>query len=553
MVLAVLGFFPIQLMAQSPLKDHPSAYLALHADDPIDWQLWSPQILTDAQQQNKLIFISSGYFACHWCHVMHQENYKNPSVATRLNQDFISVKVDRELTPDLDDYLLNRLRQATGQAGWPLHVILTPQGYSFSGFVYQPTETLLQTLNLVSYWWQNEADTINRLAQPHSQQPTALSTLNRGQLQQAINQSLPDLIDNFDGGLQAIQKFPHSPLLKYLLLAPNIDQDTQEWLKLTLEQMQTEHLFDHIHYGFFRYTVDPNWQEPHFEKMLYDNAQLAELFFIAGHRFERPDFTNTAQNTLHYIEHALISPISGLAKASQSAIDHQGIDGGRYLWSRQQLKDQLNKETFELVRQAWLLDNPAPFDLGWLPKTLNHPSWQTIRSQLSERPSLTDDKKIVSWNGLLLSAYARGYQVTKNPAYALKASGIAEGLIRLLQQPNPPRALSDKGGLFGQATLEDYAYSLAGLHLWQTLNDLDYQPWIDALRAQAYQHFYHQEGWLASRESLLPGQQIPGSLADLATPSSSAILACDQEIAIKIQAGFSPWQYASYLTYQRCQ
>jgi len=559
--ISFISLIPLKLVAANPLQNHPSAYIALHADDPIHWHLWSAETLAKAQQQNKPLFISSGYFACHWCHVMHQENYKNHLVADLLNRHFISVKVDRELTPDLDDYLLNQLRQATGQAGWPLHVILTPEGHSFSGFVYQPTDTLLQTLSLINHWWQTDADKLRALAQPATQTQaqtlaqtsSPIRRLNRTELEQAIQLSLPDLIDNFDGGLQAIQKFPHSPLLKYLLLNAKTDQDTQDWLILTLTQMQTEQLYDHIHHGFFRYTVDPNWQEPHFEKMLYDNAQLAELFFIAGQRFGRDDFIHTAHQTLQYIERELLSPVTGLAKASQSAIDQQGIDGGRYIWSRTQLQAQFNPSDFAILNQAWLLDNPAPFDLGWLPKPINSPHWTRIQATLAQRPSLTDDKKLISWNGLLLSAYARGYQVSQRPDYALRASGLAERLIRLLQQPNPARALNEQGQLFGQATLEDFGYSLAGLQLWQTVAGLDYQPWINPLSDKATRYFYVENGWLASQESLLPGQQTPGSLPDLATPSASAILSCDQDVTIAIQAGSQPWQYASYLTYQGCQ
>ena len=552
-ILLTLIMLPLALHANTALKHHPSAYLALHSDDPINWHLWSADTLKKAQHQNKPLFISSGYFACHWCHVMHQENYKNPLVADLLNRHFIAVKVDRELTPDLDDYLLNKLRQATGQAGWPLHVILTPEGHSFSGFVYQPTDTLLQTLSILNHWWLTQPDTLKKLATPHPEVQPTETTLSRAELSQQINHALPDMLDSFDGGLQAIQKFPHSPLLKYLLLQPQLSEATHDWLQLTLEQMQTEHLYDHIHHGFFRYTVDPNWQEPHFEKMLYDNAQLAEVFFIAAERFSRQDFLTTAQKTLSYIELELISPLSGLARASQSALNHDGEDGGRYLWSNPQLQATLNADDYAMVNQAWSLNNPAPFNRGWLPKPINNDRWIAIQQQLSQRPSLTDDKKLISWNGLLLSAYAQGFHVTQNPDYALRASGLAERLIRLLQRSHPPRAVNDQGKIFGQATLEDYAYTLAGLRLWQQVSGLDYQTWINELHQQAEQDFYTQSRWLASRESLLPGQQGLSNLPDLATPSASAIMNCDKDSKIQRQPGLAAWQYASYLTYQGCQ
>lgn len=534
----------------SPLKNHPSAYIALHADDPINWHLWNAETLQTARQQNKLILISSGYFACHWCHVMHQENYQDPMVAELLNRHFISVKIDRELLPDLDDYLLNLARRATGQAGWPLHVILTPEGYGFSAFVYQPRDTLLNTLNQLQSWWQTDAETIRQLAQPPQQ--AIADSHNPTQILADINQRFADLIDSFEGGLNATQKFPHSPFLKHWLLRPQLDQQTAEWLIFTLEQMQSEHLYDHVHHGFFRYTVDPNWQEPHFEKMLYDNAQLAEIYLLAAERFDRPDFLATAEQTLAYIERELMSPITGLASASQSAIDQQGVDGGRYLWSRDAIRQHLSSAEFDLVNQAWSLEQAPPFDAGWLPKPIDHQAWLSIQSKLAQRPSLTDDKQLLSWNGLLLSAYARAYGLTANPNYALQAHSLSHRLIQLLQLDPAPRAVSDQSLTFGNATLEDYAFVLAGLRLWQSTANLDLSATIQQLVQTAEQKFKTPNGWIASIESLLPGQQTPTSLPDLATPSASAILECGQTTEIQIAAGLQAWQYASYLTYQTC-
>ncbi|WP_234968912.1 thioredoxin domain-containing protein [Thiomicrospira sp. ALE5] len=538
---------PAVLALDSPLHSHPSAYIALHANDPINWQLWGPEAMQLAQEQQKPIFISSGYFACHWCHVMHEENYQDPLIAELLNQHFISVKIDRELLPDLDDYLLNRLRAATGSAGWPLHGILTPEGQLFSGFVYQPRDTLLQTLLHLNHWWREDADRIRTLSRPNTQANETL--ISRAQLESDIASQLLNIMDSFEGGINQTQKFPHSPLLLSTLKQQNLDHDTIDWIKTTLDQMQTEHLRDHIHQGFFRYTVDPNWQEPHFEKMLYDNAQLAELFFIAGAKFDRADFISTAIDTLNYVENELLSPITGLAQSSQSAIDERGIDGARYIWSRNQLIEQLDSHLFEIVNSAWQLDGVPPFELGWLPKPIDSTHWPDIQQALASRPAITDDKQLLSWNGLLIRSYLHGYLTTQNPHFKHQMISLAHRLNHLLSLAEPPRALNNTGQLVEKATLEDFAYVISAFEdMAHYLNDVYWADQATKLRILAKQQFFINDQWHTSTQALLPGQSRYFDLIDLATPSSTAIMRC-AEPKIAISADFQPWQYASYLRY----
>lgn len=532
----------------SPLKNHPSAYIAMHANDPVHWKLWGPEVMALSKATQKPLFISSGYFACHWCHVMHQENYKDTLVAEIINQNFIAVKIDRELLPDLDDYLLNRLRSATGAAGWPLHAILTPEGHLFSGFVYQPRDTLIHTLLQLSHWWQTGPHEIRALSRPT--QDDQVTVINRDELTERINAQLDDVLDYFSGGLNQTQKFPHSPFLLSLLANPILSNDRQDWIITTLEQIQNEHLRDQIYDGFFRYTVDPNWQEPHFEKMLYDNAQLAELFFIAGGQFERKDFIDTAKSTLNYIERELISPTTGLAQSSQSAMDSQGVDGGRYLWSNNQLKDILDSQAFELVDQAWHLGQPAPFELGWLPKQIKHSSWPVIQQTLAIRPSITDDKQLLSWNALLVKSYLQAYVVTKETRYLHSSISLAQRLNHLITLPEPPRAINNQGQLLEIASLEDYSYVIHAFEqLAKHLNDEDWKVKADRLRSKAKQQFFINDQWLTSRQALLPGQNNSIDLIDLATPSTTAIMRCTEK-HISLSSHFQPWQYASYLHYQ---
>lgn len=555
----VLLFLVASYTAQaSPLSNHPSAYLSMHSDDPVDWQLWQQASLNQAKQQNKLILISSGYFACHWCHVMQQENYQDTQVAALLNQHFISIKLDRELSPDLDDHLLAFARRTTGQAGWPLHVILTPDGYPFASFVYLPRDDLINRLNRIQQLWQTDAQTINQLSQQTNQDSDLeFESLTTAQLKQQLLDQLPSQIDTFAGGLNSTQKFPNSPLLKALLLEKNLDSNLLDWLEITLESMQSEHLYDHLHHGFFRYTVDPTWREPHFEKMLYDNAQLAEVYFLAAKLFEREDFLETAQHTLSYIEHELMSPLTGLALSSQSAIDDEGLDGGRYLWTRQQLKQTLQIELYQHVHQAWSLDQAPPLlNYGWLPKPIdNHQAWLRIQSELSNRPGITDDKQLIGWNGLLLSAYAQAFKTTNHPHYARIGHALAQRLSQLLLLDKAPRAVNNQGQFSHSAGLEDFAYTLAGLQDWQKASQLDLSQPIQQLQTKANQLFKTENGWATNQTNLLPTQQIQPDYADRATPSSTALLRCENAFnkkPIQVKSALPLWRYASYLIQKDC-
>jgi len=514
----------------------------MHAQDPIQWRNWSESAFQQAQALNRPILVSSGYFACHWCHVMHQENYLDQDIARQINQNFIAVKIDRELLPNIDETLMRFARQTTGQAGWPLHVFLTPAGTPFASFVYQPKDNLIKTLAQINDWWTFDQAKLVKLAE--TPKPTATNPISRQQLKQALLHELPNELDPFQGGLNGTQKFPHSPLLIYLLnIHEQLDEQTHEWLVLTLESMQNEHLHDQVHHGFFRYTVDPNWQEPHFEKMLYDNAQLTQVFYLAARTFQRLDFAKTASTTLAMIQSELYSPITGLYRSSQSAIDSQGQDGGRYLWTKAQLQAALTETEYQLVNQAWLLEQAPTFQAGWLPKTIDHPLWTSIQAKL-KRPAITDSKQVLSWNGLLLNAYAEAHRYHPSPITFRKGHALAERLITLLTQQSAPKALNESGQQLGQADSEDYAYVLAGLQAWQNITGTDYSEAITKLHQLASQTE-------ATPATLLSMTTPEFTQADSFTPAPNAILTCPTQIQRLSNAPY--WSYASYLLNSECE
>ncbi|GAB6071415.1 hypothetical protein JCM30760_25120 [Thiomicrorhabdus hydrogeniphila] len=538
--------------------------MAMHGNDPVHWQLWNANVLKQAKQQNKLIFISSGYFACHWCHVMQRENYQNQTTAQLVNQYFIPVKIDRELNPELDKALIEFSEKATGQAGWPQHVILTPDGYPFSAFIYLPNQSFTNLLHKIVTLWQTQPKMIEQLAQKEAQPNPQIKTnpsdpfFEQKFSHQLIKQTNHKK-DDLSGGLKATNKFPEAPLLNTLLTIKNLPNETQEWLILTLEQMQSQHLMDHINGGFYRYTVDPEWQTPHFEKMAYTNALLAKTFLLAGTRFKRTDFLQTAKTTLEFLRTQLYSPTTQLYQSSQSALDSKGNEGGSYLFSLQQLKQELTQKEFQTIYQAWSLEHSPPYELGWHPTPIKPNSiWKEIKQKLQTATTNipTDSKSILGWNGLVLSALSQAYAVLKEDKYKHQANQLADTLSNLITQPSPPRALSNTGKFMGQANLQDYAFIKQGLEDYQAwLHTQKYTKTIQFIDQAINRKFYSVNGWHYDATPILPQQTGEWAMPDNAIPSPTALINCLQpQLTLNAQPLLlaQPLNYASYLNHLNC-
>ncbi len=547
------------------LFENDSPYLAMHGHDPVNWQVWGAKTLAKAKKENKIIMISSGYFSCYWCHEMQKQNYQNAKTAAYLNKYFISVKIDRELTPDLDKFLIEFARKSAGSAGWPQHVFLTPDGYPFYAFTFKPYPDFLLALEKIETFWQTSPEKIKAAAQ----QAVVLATpainksftLKRSMFNQQILQQLIPQMDTLSGGLKGSNKFPNAPILNTLLGFKTLDEDTTDWLKLTLDQMQSLHLFDHVYGGFYRYTIDPGWEIPHFEKMLYSQAQLADIYLKAGKRFNRPDYLATAKKTLQYVEKQLFQPNTGLYQSSQSAVDKHLIEGGDYLWRKSELKKLLTPKEFKQVSQDWHLDQPSPYEIavkgknhqGWLPSPTTQ-YWNSIQHKLAhnqikpEASIPTDTKSILGWNGLLLSAFAQG--VALKQVKPEKAEQLANNLIKRLQTNFPARAISARNTKMGSANIQDYAFVIRGLKDWQKVRpSSQLQQTILELLKVSKKKFLTPEGWLYSNTPLLPGQQGVWAMPDEAIPSPTAILECQINNTLNQAEAIielSPLAYASY-------
>ncbi len=536
----------------------------MHAKDPVHWQLWGENSLKLAQKLNRPILISSGYYACHWCHVMQEENYQNIEIAKLLNQHFVSVKIDRELNPEIDQVLIDFARQTTGQAGWPQHVLLTPEGYPFAAFIYLPNKDLNRLLNKTVKLWKTNSEQISRLAKSavHSnQQPkqsitktTFTPKLFKERLYHALNQQKDDL----SGGLKATAKFPKAPILNSLISQQDLPEELEEWLITSLDLMQSEHLIDHIHGGFYRYTIDPEWQIPHFEKMAYNSALLAKTYLLAGKKFVRPDYLKTAADTLHYLQNHLYNPSLKLYQSSQSAIDQHNIEGGDYLWTKSSLQRALSKEAYQQAEIAWQLDQTAPYEQGWHPKQIDHTLWPEIQKKLQTKVSQVpkDTKSILSWNGLILEALALASSTLEKEQYQNRAKDLASQLSKWILQDNPPRTISQNGTLSGAANLEDYAYILKGLETYQeTTKDRSYNQQIKQIKGLIKQRFYQNQNWQFDAAPLLPSMQNNQRLKDTPLPTPVSSIHCLVPNSIEVYYADmlkTPIDYASLLGTLAC-
>ena len=538
---------------QNQLSNHASPYLAMHGNDPVQWQEWGPEVLEKARQSKKLVFISSGYFSCHWCHVMHRESYSDSEISALLNSYFIPVKIDRELRPALDDYLIDFVQKTTGQAGWPLNVFLTPEGYPLLGLTYAPPETFNQLLVRISTTWKQQSEKATRLARElvqHElqQQPQAGSVTQQQQKNfphQAVKQAL-EIADEFEGGFGNQNRFPMTPQLLMMIdyLRNNDHPKLRDFLTVTLDQMKNLGLRDHVNGGFFRYTVDPGWTEPHFEKMLYTQALLVQVYLVAAEVLQRPDYLEVARDTLDFVLRDMRADKGGYV-SSFSAVDAKGHEGSGYLWQQQELKRLLSEDEFEAVSRFWNISPQNHFEMGNLP--LQYLSVQELAGQLKlpeseivsrinsarkkmrdmNKTSLmpVDDKVLTAWNALLLSALSQAAMQLDDKNYLDKARKLRDFLVSYAWDGARLSRARDQGRSIGRAGLEDYAYLTTAISDFAVLTGSSEDLNLAVLfAAKAWLLFYQESGWKTGDENLLPGMTGQAALSDGALPAADAWL-----------------------------
>jgi hypothetical protein len=506
--------------ASNQLSGHPSPYLALHANDPVNWMPWQPEVFTRSNRDKRLIFVSIGYFSCHWCHVMQRESYQDPAIAKVLNDNYISVKIDRELEPDLDQRLIGFVEKIRGSAGWPLNVFLTPEGYPVTGFTYLPRDVFINVLQELDGEWQQNHEKISASAreffltqmQDFENQAFIAPQIPANKLIEAYVSQAMLAADQLQGGFGNTSKFPNVPQLDALLdiieRTPDLDKDVADFVNLTLRMMAVKNLHDHVNGGFFRYTTDPDWQTPHFEKMLYDNAQLARLYLKAQQKWPDQGYAEIAIRTLDFVEKNLKHPQGGYM-SSLSAVDKDNKEGGAYFWTNEQLATALKadelvylaKQVMPETRQSEFLIGPlvGPGASGQAASNIS------ILQKLQARGSASmpaDDKRLASWNAMMLDVLTAATDI--DPRFDKRARTLFRHMQDNFYHDGALIRFAGNAGV-ADAVLEDYAQvASAYFNYGRKFADDDAIRYARQLTERAHATFLKHNRWQQKAQPLIP-------------------------------------------------
>jgi len=535
-----------------------SPYLLEHAHNPVDWFPWGVEAIEKARVENKPIFLSIGYAACHWCHVMAHESFEDPTTANLLNQHFINIKVDREERPDLDSIYMSFVVSTTGQGGWPMSIFLTHEGKPFYGGTYFPPTrrhnlpAFREVLETITRLWKEDRSRLilssEDLARSLQNRPSTQGhgiELNREVLEGATV-SIAQGYDWQNGGWGSAPKFPQPMSIEYLLRqASKGDQASLKMATHALHAMRHGGMYDVLGGGFARYSVDPTWLIPHFEKMLYDNAQLARVYLHAYLLTGEISFRDVCQATLDFILREMTHPQGGFYSSLDA--DSEGEEGKFYLWTLQEIRSILtdpqeaeffiasygmseagNFEGKNILRRIHNVTLAGQFQLA---EQAIEEKLEQLRERLLEnrshrvRPN-TDDKVLVSWNALMLAAFAEAGRALGKQDYIDAAIRNAEFIMENLWKDGRLLRSWREGTARHSAYLEDYSAMVLGL---LSLYQADPNPkWYQAALGMAEQmlaHFSDPMGGFYDTpddgETLL---YRPKDLQDNATPSGNALV-----------------------------
>ncbi len=543
------------------LAHETSPYLLQHANNPVDWYPWGPEALERAQREQKPIFLSIGYSACHWCHVMEHESFEDEKVAAALNERFINIKVDREERPDLDQIYMAAVQLMTQHGGWPMSVWLTPDLKPFYGGTYFPPNdrqgmpSFLRVIHAVAEAWDERREAAIEQAEEITQH---IGALHLGSSSEAIEESLlhnavQKLQQSFDqrhGGFGTRPKFPHpmdlSVLLRYWKRHPS--DHVLKMVTLTLDKMARGGIYDHLGGGFARYSVDEQWLVPHFEKMLYDNALLT-VAYVEGYQATGDEaYARTARETCDYILRYMTDDSGGFNSTEDA--DSEGEEGRFYVWTPDEIIDVLGRARGERFCTVYDVTPRGNFE-GHNILNLKQPLAQIAAANKWDLPSLErelaedrakllevrdqrirpgkDDKILTNWNSLMIDALARASDVLDEPRYLAAAQRAATFILQKMRGPDGRLLHSYRHGVAKfPAYLDDYAYLINAL---VSLYEADFnETWIDeaaALTNIVLKHFADpvDGGFFYTaddHEALISRQK---DVQDSSVPSSSGMTA----------------------------
>ena len=516
------------------LKDEKSPYLLQHRDNPVDWYPWGEEAFQKAKDENKPIFLSIGYSTCHWCHVMSRESFQDPEIGQLINQVFVPVKVDREERPDIDSIYMTVCQMITGSGGWPLTIIMTPDLKPFFAGTYFPKDTgprgtgLRDLILNVHELWENQEGELLKSA---DELTVSLEKISQGKpgdslTPEIITQTYHSLQENFDqqyAGFGTNQKFPTPHHLLFLLRYWKQTGETEalNMVQETLKAMRKGGIYDHIGFGFHRYTVDQQWIIPHFEKMLYDQALLAMAYTEAYQATGETEYRETAEEVLEYILRDMRSPEGGFYSAEDA--DSEGEEGKFYLWTAEEIQDLLGPEDGALFQTVYSIspegnfkDEARGIKTG---KNILHrtKTWDEISAEL-EIPSDQlwwkmeharevlfparearihpgkDDKILTDWNGLVITALSIAGKVFGREDYLVAAGEAVDFIMTHLHSQGRLKHRWREGESAIEGNLDDYAYLIWGLlELYQATFQAEYLKAALKLNQTLTKHFWDNE------------------------------------------------------------
>ena len=549
------------------LINEKSPYLLQHADNPVDWYPWGSEAFEKARKEDKPIFLSIGYSTCHWCHVMEHESFEDPEVAKLMNEAFVSIKVDREERPDIDNVYMTVAQMSTGSGGWPLTIIMTADKKPFFAGTYFPKESrfgrigMMELIPRIVDAWKTRR---NEVLDSADQITTALQgttdfvsgdDLDKTTLEAAYK-DLAQRFDGVNGGFSGTPKFPTPHNLLFLLRYWNRSGDGSvlEMVEKTLQEMSRGGIYDHVGFGFHRYSTDERWFIPHFEKMLYDQAMLAMAYTETFQATGNTDYKKTAKEIFTYVLRDMTAPEGGFYSAEDA--DSEGEEGKFYLWAEDEIRDILTKEEADLIVKVFNIDKDGNYaeeasgvktgtnllhlrnPLGEISSQMNISEGDMLNHLEEAREKLfatrekrihpyKDDKVLTDWNGLMISALSKAAQVFDEKDYAQAAKGATNFILKKMRREDGRLLHRFRDGQAGiAANVDDYAFLIWGLiELYEATLEVRYLHEAVELNQDLLGHFWDEgEGGLYftadDSEDLLVRQK---DIYDGAIPSGNSV------------------------------
>ncbi|MEE9441424.1 MAG: thioredoxin domain-containing protein [candidate division Zixibacteria bacterium] len=550
------------------LANAASPYLQAHADNPVDWYEWSEEAFEKARNENKPIFLSIGYNACHWCHVMEHESFENDEIARILNKFFVSIKVDREERPDIDQVYMSAVMAMTGGGGWPMSIFMTPDKKPFFAGTYFPPVSnygrpgFKELLTEIAFAYESRHDDIIKTAETITSRLSQSATQSispRPISREVLVSGADEILRNVDfrnGGFGSNPKFPQSAAVEFLFRASRLTKN-EEYSQagfLTLKKMSEGGIYDHLGGGFHRYSVDEKWLIPHFEKMLYDNALLVKSYLEAYQLTGEAEYLEVVTGTLGFLQREMSDSEGGFYSTMDA--DSEGEEGKFYVWKKSEV-DEIMGDDSDWICRYYGITVSGSFEHGLNVLHLGRHSQDVMdKLQLSpeefrekiEKANLTlldvrsrrvapaiDDKILVSWNGLAISAFSRAYQVTGEAGYLTSARKAADFILKKLYDEGTLYHSYRHGKILRVELLEDYAYFIAGLlDLYQASFEENYLRTARQLADRTVELFYDSDQFYSAPANNNDLIFRPRDISDGATPSPAYVMIRNLQYLIAI-------------------